>query len=117
MALNKFDKLIDIENFDNNFNNKFQNIEAEMAALKERALARTELYRDITGRPDNTQAIARALTAFGATAAQGTGDDKADIAAALAAGSNQLFDEAAKRTDIKMKSIHDYEKLLSSKLI
>ena len=27
------------------------------------------------------------------------------------------FDEAAKRTDIKMKSIHDYEKLLSSKLI
>ena len=27
------------------------------------------------------------------------------------------FDEAAKRTDIKMKSIHDYDKLLSSKLI
>jgi len=27
------------------------------------------------------------------------------------------FDEAAKNTDIKMKSIHDYEKLLSSKLI
>ena len=27
------------------------------------------------------------------------------------------FDEAAKRTDIKMKSIHDYQKLLSSKLI
>ena len=27
------------------------------------------------------------------------------------------FDEATKRTDIKMKSIHDYEKLLSSKLI
>ena len=27
------------------------------------------------------------------------------------------FDEAAKRTDIKMKSIHDYKKLLSSKLI
>ena len=27
------------------------------------------------------------------------------------------FDEAAKRTDLKMKSIHDYEKLLSSKLI
>jgi predicted HD phosphohydrolase len=27
------------------------------------------------------------------------------------------FDEAAKKTDIKMKSIHDYEKLLSSKLI
>ena len=27
------------------------------------------------------------------------------------------FDDAAKRTDIKMKSIHDYEKLLSSKLI
>ena len=27
------------------------------------------------------------------------------------------FVEAAKRTDIKMKSIHDYEKLLSSKLI
>ena len=27
------------------------------------------------------------------------------------------FDEVAKRTDIKMKSIHDYQKLLSSKLI
>ena len=27
------------------------------------------------------------------------------------------FDEAAKRTDIKMKSIHDYQKLLTSKLI
>ena len=27
------------------------------------------------------------------------------------------FDEAAKRTDMKMKSIHDYEKLLSSKVI
>ena len=27
------------------------------------------------------------------------------------------FDEAAKKTDIKMKSIHDYKKLLSSKLI
>ena len=27
------------------------------------------------------------------------------------------FDEAAKRTNIKMKSIHHYEKLLSSKLI
>ena len=27
------------------------------------------------------------------------------------------FDEAAKRTDLKMKSIHDYKKLLSSKLI
>tara|TARA_B100000035_G_C20783992_1_gene458159 strand:+ start:138 stop:674 length:537 start_codon:yes stop_codon:yes gene_type:complete len=27
------------------------------------------------------------------------------------------FDEAAKRTDIKMKSIHDYQKLLLSKLI
>ena len=27
------------------------------------------------------------------------------------------FDEAAKKTDIKMKSIHDYQKLLSSKLI
>ena len=27
------------------------------------------------------------------------------------------FDEEAKRTDIKMKSIHDYQKLLSSKLI
>ena len=27
------------------------------------------------------------------------------------------FDEAAKRLGIKMKSIHDYEKLLSSKLI
>tara|TARA_B100000927_G_scaffold176390_1_gene142145 strand:- start:104 stop:640 length:537 start_codon:yes stop_codon:yes gene_type:complete len=27
------------------------------------------------------------------------------------------FDEAAKKTDIKMKSIHDYQKLLSSKII
>ena len=27
------------------------------------------------------------------------------------------FDEAAKRTDLKMKSIHDYQKLLTSKLI
>ena len=27
------------------------------------------------------------------------------------------FDEAAKRTDLKMKSIHDFEKLLTSKLI
>jgi predicted HD phosphohydrolase len=27
------------------------------------------------------------------------------------------FDEAAKRTDIEMKSIHDYQKLLTSKLI
>ena len=27
------------------------------------------------------------------------------------------FDEAAKRTDLKMKSIHDYKKLLISKLI
>ncbi len=27
------------------------------------------------------------------------------------------FDDAAKRTDIKMKSIHDYQKLLTSKLI
>ena len=27
------------------------------------------------------------------------------------------FDEAAKKTDIKMKSIHDYKKLLTSKLI
>ena len=27
------------------------------------------------------------------------------------------FDEVAKRTDIKMKSIHDYQKLLTSKLI
>ena len=27
------------------------------------------------------------------------------------------FDEAAKRTNIKMKSIHDYQKLLTSKLI
>ena len=27
------------------------------------------------------------------------------------------FDEEAKRTDIKMKSIHDYQKLLTSKLI
>ena len=27
------------------------------------------------------------------------------------------FDEAAKRTDLKMKSIHDYKKLLMSKLI
>ena len=27
------------------------------------------------------------------------------------------FDEAAKRTDLKMKSIHDYQKLLISKLI
>jgi [1-hydroxy-2-(trimethylamino)ethyl]phosphonate dioxygenase len=27
------------------------------------------------------------------------------------------FDEAAKRTDIKMNSIHDYQKLLTSKLI
>jgi predicted HD phosphohydrolase len=27
------------------------------------------------------------------------------------------FDEAAKQTDIKMKSIHDYKKLLTSKLI
>ena len=27
------------------------------------------------------------------------------------------FDEAAKRTDLKMKSIHDYKKLLTSKLI
>ena len=27
------------------------------------------------------------------------------------------FDEAAKKTDIKMKSIHDYKKLLLSKLI
>ena len=27
------------------------------------------------------------------------------------------FDEAAKKNDIKMKSIHDYQKLLSSKLI
>ena len=27
------------------------------------------------------------------------------------------FDEAAKRTDLKMKSIHDYQKLLMSKLI
>ena len=80
-----------------------ENIEAEMAALKERALARTELYRDITGRPDNTQAIARALTAFGTQAAQGTGDNKADIAAALAAGSNQLFDEAAKREAFDQK--------------
>ena len=27
------------------------------------------------------------------------------------------FDEAAKKTGIKMKSIHEYQKLLSSKLI
>jgi len=27
------------------------------------------------------------------------------------------FDEAAKKTDIEMKSIHDYKKLLTSKLI
>ena len=27
------------------------------------------------------------------------------------------FDEAAKRTDLKMKSIHDYKKLLTSKLV
>ena len=27
------------------------------------------------------------------------------------------FDEAAKKTDIKMKSIHDYQKLLTSKLL
>ena len=27
------------------------------------------------------------------------------------------FDDAAKRTDIKMKSIHDYQKLLTSKLL
>ena len=27
------------------------------------------------------------------------------------------FDEAAKRTDLEMKSIHDYQKLLTSKLI
>ena len=27
------------------------------------------------------------------------------------------FDEAAKRTDVKMKSIHDYQKLLVSKLV
>ena len=27
------------------------------------------------------------------------------------------FDEAAKKTDIKMKSIHDYQKLLTSKII
>ena len=27
------------------------------------------------------------------------------------------FDEAAKRTDLKMKSIHDYQKLLTSKLL
>ena len=27
------------------------------------------------------------------------------------------FDEAAKRTNLKMKSIHDYKKLLTSKLI
>ena len=27
------------------------------------------------------------------------------------------FDEAAKRTDLKMKSIHDYQRLLTSKLI
>ena len=27
------------------------------------------------------------------------------------------FDEAAKKTDVKMKSIHDYQKLLTSKLI
>ena len=27
------------------------------------------------------------------------------------------FDEAAKRTDIKMKSIHQYKKLLTSSLI
>ena len=76
-----------------------EKIEAEMEALKDRAEAKLELYRDLTGRPDNAQAIARALTAFGATAAQGTGDDKADLAAALAAGSSQLFDEAAKRQE------------------
>ena len=31
--------------------------------------------------------------------------------------SNFRFDEAAKKTDIEMKSIHDYQKLLTSKLI
>ena len=33
MALNKLDKLVDLENFSNNFDNKFQNIEAEMAVI------------------------------------------------------------------------------------
>mgnify|MGYP001438900976 FL=1 len=33
MVLNKLDKLVDLENFDNNFDNKFQNIEAEIAVI------------------------------------------------------------------------------------
>ena len=33
MALNKLDKLVDLENFENNFYNKFQNIEAEIAVI------------------------------------------------------------------------------------
>ena len=33
MALNKLDKLANLENFDNNFYNKFQNIEAEIAVI------------------------------------------------------------------------------------
>ena len=80
-----------------------ENIEAEMAALKERALARADLYRDIVGRPSNVPAISEALLAFGATAAQGTGDDKADITAAIAAGSQKLLDEAAKRRETDQK--------------
>ena len=33
MALKKLDKLVDLEKFDNNFDNKFQNIEAEIAVI------------------------------------------------------------------------------------
>ena len=33
MVLNKLDKLVDLENFENNFYNKFQNIEAEIAVI------------------------------------------------------------------------------------
>ncbi len=84
-------------------NQTAENIEAEMAALKERALARADLYRDIVGRPSNVPAISEALLAFGATAAQGTGDDKADITAAIAAGSQKLLDEAAKRRETDQK--------------
>ena len=33
MSLKKLDKLVDLEKFDNNFDNKFQNIEAEIAVI------------------------------------------------------------------------------------
>ena len=81
--------------------------EKQMDRLKSDAEEKIAVYRSLMGTPDNTAVYAEALLNFGAEALMGTGDQKADIAKAIRAGTQPLLKETKAReaTDQQLRGL------------